>query len=158
MKNIITFAFYKATAPHADWSDKTISWWTKGPYSHVELIFDNMMHSSSPRDGHVRSKPHKKDYDTWDYINVEIDGAGITRIRKFFEKTAGHRYDWPGILGFVIPVYDSEKKYFCSEWCSKAGIIGGIECLFDKNPSRISPNRLANILIKEGGYELIRKN
>jgi len=155
---IITYAFYKATAPRADWTDKVIAWWTKGPYSHMEIIIDGNMYSSSPRDGKVRSKVHKWDNDTWDYIDVEIDLKDAQRIKMFYEKTKGHNYDWFGILGFVLPVHDSEKKYFCSEWGSKASIIGGVSCFYDKNPSRISPNRAARILHEEGGYEFVRKN
>ena len=154
---MVKFAFYKKTAPGADWTDKVISWWTKGPYSHVELIIDGIMYSSSPRDGRVRCEPHKYDTATWDYIEVLVSTQDKNRIKKFFLKTEGRTYDWLGIAGFVVPVHDSEKKYFCSEWCTKAGIIGGIECLFDKNPARMSPNRLANSLLA-AGFKIAERN
>jgi hypothetical protein len=39
-------------------TDKLISWWDRGLYSHVELVFsDGLCASSSPRDGGVRMKP-----------------------------------------------------------------------------------------------------
>jgi hypothetical protein len=153
---MIEFAFYKKSAPRANWADEIISWWTNGPYSHVELIIDGVMYSSSPRDGYVRCKPHIYDPLSWDYIDVSVSDRDIDRIKKFFTKTENRKYDWLGILGFIIPVHDSEQKYFCSEWCTKAGIIGGIECLYDKNPSRMSPNRLAYTLLK-AGYKRVKK-
>ena len=153
----IKFAFYKAyEAPGKTWYDWVIAKWTRGPYSHVELIVDDMMYSSSPRDGHVRSKKHKYDPATWDYIPVTITIKDYKRFIKFWNQTESFKYDWLGILGFVLPLHDDPKKYFCSEWTSKAGIIMGINCLYIKEPSRLSPNKLAKTLI-ENGYKIENK-
>ena len=152
----IYFAFYKAyEAAGRDFTDLVIASWTHGPYSHVEIVVDGCMYSSSGRDGGVRRKPHSLNPASWDYIAVQVEDDAIKKLDKFFEMTLECKYDWMGILGFVLPVHDSEKRYFCSEWCSKAGIVLDIECLYNKNPARISPNRLARILLKEG-YELKR--
>jgi len=151
----IKYAFYKAfEAKGAKKDDVIIAKWTRGPYSHVELIvLDDVMCSSSPRDGGVRCKEHIYDKSTWDYITIDVETQDITRYTKFYEVTKRLKYDWLGIVGFVLPVHDNPKKYFCSEWTSKAGIIMGIECLYTKEPSRLSPNKLAKTLLASG-YKL----
>jgi len=152
---VVKYAFYKAfEAKDAEISDKIIAKWTRGPYSHVELIApDGTMCSSSPRDGGVRCKEHTYNKSTWDYITIDIDIQDMSRYISFIKETKGLKYDWLGIAGFVLPVHDNPKKYFCSEWTSKAGIIMGIECLYTKEPSRLSPNKLASTLL-EAGYKL----
>jgi len=151
----IKFAFYKAfEAKGAGKDDWIIAEWTRGPYSHVEIIApDDVMCSSSPRDGGVRCKKHVYDKSTWDYISIDVDQNGTDRYVKFCSETQGMKYDWLGILGFVLPIHDDPEKYFCSEWSTRAGIIMGIECLYTKEPSRISPNKLAKILLN-AGYKL----
>ena len=149
----IMFAYYKAfEAPGRNWTDWVIAKWTNGPYSHMEIVIGDYMYSSSPRDGHVRKKPHKFDKNTWDYIKVQVDQRDIDNFHYFFDKVQGRKYDWLGIMGFVLPVHDSEKKFFCSEFCTKAGIVMNVKELFDKNPPRVSPNRHAEIMLRSG-YE-----
>jgi len=152
---VFRYAFYKAfEAKGASIKDKIIAKWTHGPYSHVELVAPNgMMCSSSPRYGGVRCKPHVYDKSTWDYITVNISNFAYFAYTKFCDETLGLKYDWLGIAGFVLPIHDNPKKYFCSEWTSKAGIIMGIECLYPKEPSRLSPNKLAKTLLA-GGHKL----
>ena len=153
---MIAYAFYKAfEAPRADWTDRLIAKWTKGPYSHVEIIIDGYMYSSSPRDGGVRRKKHRVDMTTWDYILIPENQINEKIILDFFKMTNNAKYDWLGIAGFVIPVHDNEQKYFCSEWTSKAGALAGIKCLYNKNFARLSPNKLARVLKEEGKYESI---
>ena len=134
-------AFYKAKG---DWKDKLIRLWTKGPYSHVEIIDeDGYMYSSSPRDKGVRKKAHEFNPDKWDYVEVEIN-PGL--LKNFFEETKGEHYDLAGILGFVIPVKDRTNRWFCSEWCSNVLKISGHKAMWKQEPSKISPNRLYKLL------------
>ena len=137
-------AFYKGlTAPHRDWTDWVICKWTRGPYSHVELVIDGFMYSSSPRDGSVRRKPHKVDNTTWDYVDVDINQKNVL---EFYNMTDGDKYDWAGILGFIIPIKDRTHNWFCSEWVSNALKIAGYSPLWPKEPSKISPNKLFKLL------------
>jgi hypothetical protein len=138
---MVKVAFYKA---EGDFSDKAIRVWTRGPYSHVELIINNEMYSSSPRDGKVRSKIHIYNEDVWDYIIIK--DADISKMLEFFNQIKGCKYDWAGIAGFISPISDREDKYFCSEFVTKALIIGGVKKLFKIEPAKTSPNRLANLL------------
>jgi len=139
----IKVAFYKANQPKATWQDKLIAWKTGGIYSHVELILsDGYMYSTSPRDNGVRKKKHKYDTEVWDYIDLGVPREKEKEILKFFAATKGKKYDWLGILGFVLPLADRENKYFCSEWVTKALIIAHVRKLYTKEPSKESPNSL----------------
>ena len=140
-------AFYKGlSAPHRDFFDWVICKWTRGKYSHVELIIDGFMYSSSPRDGRVRKTQHTTDNKSWDYVEVEIKEANVI---DFFNMTQGNKYDWLGILGFIIPIKDRTNEWFCSEWVSNALKISGCKKLWKLEPSKISPNRLYKILTKD---------
>jgi hypothetical protein len=141
---MVKVAFYKANQPHADWKDKLIALYTKGKYSHVELIISDIMYSTSPRDGEVRAKKHKFDENVWDYI--EIDNIEISKVIEFFKMTKDQKYDWMGILGFIIPFKDRTNCWFCSEWVSNALKISGCKKLWKQEPSKISPNKLYKIL------------
>ena len=140
-------AFYKSNQPKADWLDKLIAWWTKGKYSHVEIVINEYMYSTSPRDKEVRKKEHIVDNVSWDY--VEIDLPEIKNGFEFFRQVEGEPYDWFGILGFVLPFQDRTDRWFCSEFVSNFLKVSGCKKLFKYEPSKISPNKLYKLLIKE---------
>jgi len=141
---MVKVAFYKSNQPKADYQDKLIAWWTGGIYSHTELIIDGYMYSTSPRDKTVRKKEHIYNEDIWDY--VEVGNVDVDKILTFFEMTKNQKYDWLGILGFIIPFKDRTDKWFCSEWVSNALKIAGCKKLWLQEPSKISPNKLYDIL------------
>ena len=141
---MIQLAFYKAH--QGNWSDKLISWWTKGPYSHVEIVIGSgTMYSSSQYDGGVRIKQHKYDINKWEYIKVDLD---INILDNIFNRTKGNKYDWLGILGFILPIQDRTNRWFCSEWCSNVLKCSGDKRFYLLEPSKISPNRLYKIVTK----------
>jgi len=142
---MVRIAFYKGlTAPHRDWKDWVICKWTHGQYSHVELVIGDTMYSSSPRAGKVRAKQHITDNESWDYIDMPF--IEERNILEFFNMTQGSKYDYIGILGFVIPIKDRTNEWFCSEWVSNALKISGCKSLWKLEPSKISPNKLYKIL------------
>jgi len=149
MKKYVTIAFYKADRKDATLIDKLIAWYTKGKYSHVEILLniDNvlMQCSSSPRDGHVRCKPHKYNEDHWDYLKVPVEN--LDRIIEFYESIKGQPYDWFGILGFILPTQDRSDRWFCSETVANALKIDGFKPMWYLEPSSISPNRLYKLII-----------
>ena len=54
--------------------DAAVRWWTRGAYSHVELVFsDGMAASSSTRDGGVRFKRIDFKPDQWDFVELKVD-------------------------------------------------------------------------------------
>jgi len=140
----ISIAFYKANTDYAEIDDKLIAWWTRGDYSHVELVINNnVMISSSGRDGGVRIKKHTYNTDQWKYISIDIEPK---YIKEFYEQTKNDKYDFLGILGFIFPIKDRTNKWFCSEWVSNVLKISGCKKLFTLEPSKISPNELYYIL------------
>jgi len=95
--------------------NKAVSWWTRGPYSHVELILDDGISvSSSFRDGGVRYKNiNYSNVDNWDFIEI---GPEPTWMRDRISGILGQKYDWMGLIGFVFRrVGDDRNKKFCSE-------------------------------------------
>lgn len=102
--------------------DKMIRFFTKGPYSHCEIVVvkDNMtpvFYSSSPRDNGVRRKTMDINYDHWDLVEVEGD---LDYILDMYERTKHTTYDLRGALGSVLGFKQHPSKYFCSEWCYNA--------------------------------------
>ena len=116
----IKLAFYKGKGTIVD---KLIRFRTTSAYSHCELIIDDFMYSSSPRDGGVRKRDlpaSLNDGVTWDI--VEYACADKESILKFFDSTNGKKYDWLGVLLGQVLYLDIQNKdaWFCSEWCATA--------------------------------------
>jgi len=128
-------AFYKGT--HAGLPgvyNRLVRWWTRSPYSHVELIFaDGQAASSSAMDGGVRFKAIDFDPALWDFVDVHPSLAPAART--WFETHVGQAYDLLGNLHFVVSaVGDDKRKWFCSE--SVAAALGM------PDPARFDPGTL----------------
>jgi hypothetical protein len=116
--------------------DRLVSWWTRGPYSHVEIqLKDGYSYSSSSRDGGVRKKVIDFNPDRWDAVHIQGDE---TLVRRFFYENIHRKYDYWGLFGFVYPTTDKPLRWFCSEIV--AASLGYSE------PWRFSPNDLYSIL------------
>lgn len=123
-------------------ADIITRFFTKGKYSHCEIaikrtetLFD--CYSSSVQDGGVRCKRiNVSDSEKWDLIS--LNDVKEEKIKAYFKRTLGCKYDWCGALGVVLGVKQKRSKYFCSEWCFNA-IHGG------ESGWRFSPSQLATI-------------
>jgi hypothetical protein len=106
-------ALYKNKKRLDDWF---VAKWTRGIYSHVEVVFDDgMSASASGRDGCVRFKKIKYNPENWDFIDVNGFMDEET-VRQWFIDNEGKKYDWIGLIGFVVaPIPDQRNKYICSE-------------------------------------------
>ena len=122
---------------------KIIKLWTKGPYSHVAIVIEGKEYSASFKKGGVYSVHHTEDHNKWDYITIK---ANVLNILNFYAKTRYDRYDLLGLLGFLIPFKDRSSEWFCSEWVANALKISGCKLLWTKEPSKINPNKLYQIL------------
>jgi len=131
--------------------NKLVAWWTRGPYSHVELVLDDGISiSSSFMDGGVRKKRIDFDLSNWDFIELGLESDWFSdridkrlayeqSIRDRIFNIKGKLYDVLGIAGFVIRrIGEDRNKMFCSE--AVAYILG-----FD-DPWRFDPNTLASAL------------
>lgn len=118
--------------------DAAVRWWTRGPYSHCEIVFSNgEAASSSKRDGGVRFKRIAFDPARWDYVVVDADEA---TVRNWFEARLGAGYDTPGLFGFLWRPHTGQgRRWFCSEACAAA--------LGYRDPWRFCPNTLHTVLM-----------
>ena len=138
---MVQVAFYKG---RTRFFNKAVAWWTRGPYSHCELIVDGKSYSASFMDGGVRVKEITYDPEHWDI--VDVPWADAEKAVAWFVAHMGQKYDVIGLVGFVARrVEDDRSKYFCSEAVSAAlGFSDGWR--FDPNtfyPSLVLANEAA---------------
>lgn len=114
-------AFYKSTRPGLEGIfNVLVRWWTKGPYSHCELILEEypdgtvLCGSSSQLEGGVRLKRMALDPERWDVLTAPL-GNRETAL-GWFKQHQGAGYDYLGLLGFLArPVTGHQRRWFCSE-------------------------------------------
>jgi hypothetical protein len=134
-------AFYKGRHRPFNWF---VSWWDSGPYSHCEILGEHfggteyMCYSSSALDGGVRKKRIKLDSKNWDIFEVDAD---MDFAMSWFTKFEGCKYDYLGLVGYLIRIIRGEKKRFV---CSEAMC----EMLGYKDAFRFSPNALYGSLMR----------
>jgi len=120
-------AFYKGThAGIKGWYNRLVRWWTRGQYSHVEVVFsDGISGSASYLDGGVRYKRIEFDPDKWDF--VELPSSLEPLARCYFDTHNGAGYDVMGNVRFLVGFLpDSRPRKFCSEAAAEAiGIADG---------------------------------
>jgi hypothetical protein len=124
------------------WAIRT---WTRGKYSHVELIFSDNMSFSSRKDG-VRFEKidYKKHPERWDIFPLALGPTDEEVIRAHARKHCGQKYDWVGIVldrVFGTSIH-GEKQWWCSEIVAH---VLGIE------PEMIDPTQLYNKLQPKEG-------
>ena len=142
----IAFYRYRKSDPiYKTIINRLVCWWTRGPYSHVEIVLGtnpdgtNICASSSARDGGVRIKNIKMPSYKWDFIEVEADAA---QVRAWFEGQAGRKYDYLAWLGFLWRRESgSSNRWFCSEAVATA--LGYADAW------RFDPNTLFVVLTKK---------
>lgn len=108
-----------AYTPHR-WSDiggRLICWWTRSPYSHVEIVINGVCYSSSIRRGGVSkavidlNKPH------WRVI--PIDWADEGAALRVFEQHQGKPYGWLDLITqHVLRLPVDDPGLLCSELCA----------------------------------------
>jgi hypothetical protein len=155
----VKVAFYKSKG---DWKNRIIRWWTKSPYSHVELILpdESTWVSISPM---LTSTVSKRNIDTvnslddWDFLSFELSWRKPVReyqlkqLYNFIEETEGARYDWLGmILSQMCPYLIKHRdKWYCSEWIAhalvKARLVDWGKLQIYSTPN-LSPGKLYNLL------------
>jgi hypothetical protein len=144
-------AFYKGT--HAGLTgvfNRLVRWWTRGPYSHCEVVFSErdasgaaLCASSSKMDGGVRLKFIALKPENWDIW--EVPSADEAAVKAWFDEHVGCKYDVLGLVGFVWRrTEDDRSKFFCSEACAAA--LGIEEAWrFDPNTFAAAIRRAATI-------------
>tara|TARA_B100000131_G_scaffold322521_1_gene376733 strand:- start:2295 stop:2795 length:501 start_codon:yes stop_codon:yes gene_type:complete len=145
----IRIAFYKGRGRRRD---RLIRWWTKSPYSHVEIVIPNRgwwLGIHPPESPNVRKKINYGYKESeWDFLDFAVTNDQIDSIIRFYNLTKGDAYDWVGmIVSHVTPFKVKHiKKWYCSEWViyalEYAGVIRDRLCVKNKMP----PEEVYNIL------------
>jgi len=136
--SMLRAAFYKGT--HAGLPgiyNRLVRWWTRSPYSHVELLFHDGKEaaSSSYMDGGVRFKAIDFDPELWDFVDVPATAEWAVSAYLWFIDHHGQAYDLLGNMHFVLSaIGDDKRKWFCSEAVAAA--------LGMPNPERFDPGTL----------------
>lgn len=134
-------AMYKATEPGIyGLFDRLVRWWTRGPYSHCELVFEyggedtpSLCASASLPDGGVRFRRITLDSPKWDII--DIGNENRSRALNWFVDHDDCSYDIQGIFGLIVwRIGHRRRKYFCSEAIAEA--------LGISDAHTITPNKL----------------
>ena len=139
--DVVIAAFLKKDDSFDGWA---IRKWTKRKFSHCALIINGVEYSSSAHRGGVYAIEHALNYRAWEYVALPHVNPQI--ILEFYKKTLHDDYDYWAILSFIFPFRDKEGKWTCSEWCSNALKIAGEKRLWTKEPFRISPGKLFEIV------------
>ena len=117
--------------------EKVVSYFTHSSIVHCEIVTDKkpsmfLGYSSIPFNG-VCGRWTAYKQDEWEFI--QIDNSKLKKLKDFFAKTNGKKYDYAGCLGiFLKNDINDADKYFCSEWVAS---VLGIE-----NPQKITPSKL----------------
>tara|TARA_R110000868_G_scaffold143817_3_gene362370 strand:- start:693 stop:1193 length:501 start_codon:yes stop_codon:yes gene_type:complete len=132
---MVYLAFFKGKA---SFFGRLIRWWTRSPYSHVELAFPFesplfrhppgerwfIVYSSDEKDGGSRAKVIDLRSRDWDLVPVPVPDEA--KVLQWCHANLGRRYDFLGIFGMVIsPARDNPNRFFCSEFCLRAAQEGG---------------------------------
>lgn len=154
---MIQLAFYRGSG---NWFDKLVKARTNGERTHVELVFSpetepqrargyGLSFSSSQWDGGSRFKDIEYDLTKWDMVPVNTVSGGAypsaafeSAVRAWCAAHAGLKYDWRGILGFMVGKHDpgAKDRWFCSEICTAALQQGNV--FTNLEPSETSPQSL----------------
>jgi len=139
---MIRVAFYKAKG---NWLDWIIRWYTKGKYSHCELVIGDLWLSASPREKVVRYKAIQ-DTGEWDFVSIDLNNLLIEHIQDWASLELGSEYDWLGILltQTINLNRQDPHRWFCSELVTaalqQAGMLAWV------TPHQTDPNELYALL------------
>jgi hypothetical protein len=141
----VKLAFYKGPE---NIFGKAIRLWTWGPYSHVEIMIDDVSFSAINGVGtRYLSYPVFQNKD-WDFIDIPTDVTEKAHMWAWCMSEMRCDYDWKGIwLAQVLGLRKQDpEKWFCSEFCTAAmQIIGRLKGV---KPYAVSPNGLYRLLKK----------
>ena|ERR1017187_9832954 len=118
--------------------DKLIRWESRGVYSHVAFIIDDVLYEAQAPYG-VRLIKDKSQIKTYlsecpvDYFSIEVTDDQKAKCKAFADKQLGKKYAYKLVLYFLYKAtVDSRKasgKWFCSEYFFETLNQGGIPLL-----------------------------
>lgn len=108
-----------------------IKWRLVSQYCHGGVVVDGKMYHANWVHGlHVSDFTPSK-WELYDLGTIKDEYA-----LELFQNYKGAKYDWLGILGFVLPFkMQKSKKFYCFEWCFLA-------CNLYKQEGLVTPETL----------------
>lgn len=108
-----------AYTPHK-WHDiggRLTAWWTRSPYSHVEIVINGVCYTSSLRDGGVR--PAVIDLTPSWWRVTPIEWADENAALRVYYRHKGMPYGWMDLLTqHVLRLPVDDPGLLCSELCA----------------------------------------
>jgi len=147
----ISVIFYKGPG---NWADKAIRLWTRGPYSHCEIVLNHKRIGSDPKTMIIRELDnYTLNSDKWDILTFEVNSSIANYLYTLARMEYGKGYDWKNIIFSDILPFDLEnkEKWTCDEFCAYLLIAGKI-IPGDKHANWYNPNKLYNKLIATGEF------
>ena len=144
--NSIWVGFY--SPPLRNWRHKIVVWWTKSPLVHSELILPGGITAGICPEGEGVVRMDQEDHSAgeyWKKIELKVDDYQLKNIFRFYEQTAGQKYDWVGMVvsQFVPYMIKHDRKWYCSQWIACALTISDV---FPFMYNKINPGKLYDIL------------
>ena len=153
--NSIWVGFY--SPPLRNWRHKIVAWWTKSPLVHSELILPGGITAGICPEGEgvvrmVQEDHSEREY--WKKIELKVDDYQLKNMFRFYEQTAGQKYDWIGMVisQFVPYMIKHDRKWYCSQWIAHALITAGI---FPVTYEKISPGRLHEMVLNVAAQQAL---
>ncbi|MDR0275940.1 MAG: hypothetical protein LBI48_11505 [Burkholderiaceae bacterium] len=114
-------ALRAAASSSGSWLDRLFAavtrWRLCSQWCHAGIVVGDLL---------IQANAQRGLHGTWDWEPLKwrlIDlGPGRDRLAlALFDAHMGAAYDWPGVLGFVLPwVRGKRRKLYCFEWCALA--------------------------------------
>lgn len=102
---------------------RLVAWWQRSDTSHCEIVVESLgsafrCASASWVDGGVRYMVNDLPASKWRLY--EIDSGNVEAAKAWMQRHAGAKYDWLGLLGFVVRPATAGKsgRWWCSEACA----------------------------------------
>lgn len=119
-----------------------IRWQTWSKYSHVAIVTPEGVYEATPKEG-VHLRNFWDDTTGIDFFVVPTPPSRERAAKEFLESQLGQKYDYWGVLRFLVRRKSSDTKWFCSELAFRAAEIAGTKLLRGIEPIQISPGTLS---------------
>ena len=129
---------------------KSVQWWTKSEFFHVEVIIDGIIVSSTPDTGLKISQGTRIQDNDWDILYYPTKSTTNKIILDFVREEEGTKYDWFGIFfaQFINRRREDPEKWFCSELNAKILQLAGHKNFQNIEPFACTPQDVYNLLKK----------
>lgn len=114
----VAIGFYRGRHSGNPFS-RLLAWWQRSDYSHCAVVWQvheaRAYVSEATIFGGVQTHWRKWDAAMWDV--AEVNSADRDAVSAWWVRHSGSRYDWMGLLGFIVRRIKGVSAAF---WCSEA--------------------------------------